>query len=273
MKGTALLSALLLVGIGRPALAQQDSLLQETVRLMIEGQGDSARALVRNRLASLSTFDSLYPGALYASGVVAEDTTTALNAFRRVSIEYSGSEWADDALLRLAQLNYAAGQYAPALRSVERVILDYPFSDVSSEARFWAGRARLAMGEVLQACEHFQAVVDSNDEDVELVNRARYALLRCSSLTAQTADSAAAPAPPRTGRVFSVQVAAVQTAGAADEVMRSLGAQGYQPHVIRDTDGLLKIRVGRFARRAEAQRLVTELRRKIGGRPFIVEEL
>ncbi len=261
-------------------MSPQDSLLAEAIRLITEGQGDSARALVRQRLAATSTFDSLYPSMLFAAGVVAADTGTALNYFRRVSIEYSQSEWADDALLRLAQLNYAAGQYPAALRSSQSILLDYPFSDVIGEARYWTGRIELAMGGFADACSHFRAVVESGNENVELVNRAQYHLSRCTAAeTAATpsGDSAAArgqPArtPDRASRVFAVQVAAVRDVASADGMMRSLNAQGYTPHVMRDTDGLLKIRVGRFTTRDEAQQLADQLRRLLGGRPFVVEE-
>jgi hypothetical protein len=37
-------------------------------------------------------------------------------------------------------------------------------------------------------------------------------------------------------------------------------------------EGYLKVRVGRFANRSEAARLVRELSRKFGGKPFVVEE-
>ncbi len=257
------------------AWAQADSLLAEAIRLITEGQGDSARALVDRQLRRTSEFDTEYPGTLFAAGVVASDTSTALNYFRRVSIEYSGSAWADDALLRLAQLSFAAGQYPQALRSSETVLLDYPFSDVVNEARFWAGRIELAMGGFADACAHFRAVVESGDEDVELINRAQYHLSRCTAAEAQPQAAGAEQAkatPPRANRVFAVQVAAVRDAASADDLMRSLNSQGYTPHVVRDTDGLLKIRVGRYATRAEAQRLANELRRALGIRPFVVEE-
>jgi len=81
---------------GAPAAAQQftDSTLALAVRLVTEGQGDSARALVRAELATTNRSDSLYPEALFAAGLVAEHLDSALAAFRRVAIEFSGSPWA-----------------------------------------------------------------------------------------------------------------------------------------------------------------------------------
>ena len=51
----------------------------------------------------------------------------------------------------------------------------------------------------------------------------------------------------------------MQNAATADELMRSLAREGYDPHAVRDEDGLLKIRVGRFARRADAERVRREI--------------
>jgi cell division septation protein DedD len=54
--------------------------------------------------------------------------------------------------------------------------------------------------------------------------------------------------------------------------MRGMAQAGYQPRVMRDSDGLFKVRVGEFATRPQAQALQAELRRKLGGQPFVVEE-
>jgi cell division septation protein DedD len=264
-----LILALVLPGAAR-AQAFTDSALAAAVRLVSEGQGDSARALVRARLAALDRADSLYPEALLAAGMVAEHVDSALSAFRRVSIEYSQSAWADDALLRVAQLSFAARDYATVRRVADRILLDYPFSDVRAAAAYWAARARLQDGQVVEACPYLQQAVDHAGAEVELANRARYYLQRCATVAPPVpADSAPPPAAPRT--VYAVQTAAVATAAAADEAMRALAAAGYQPRVVRD-GGLYKIRVGEFATRPQAQTLQADLRRKVGGQPFVVEE-
>ena len=279
---------LLIVGLvfATPVAAQEDPLLAAAVQLATEGQGDSARVLVQQRLAALSPSDPLYPQALYAAGVVATNVNEALNYFRRVSIEYSRSSWADQALLRLAQLAFAAGDAQGALRSSQRILTDYPLSEIRPEANFWAGRANLELGNADEGCRllaeaerEANIVPDTPDTtvtaDVELAYRAAYHLQRCTTVFA-AADSAAADttqAAPAQGPVFySVQVAAVGTATAADQAMRSLHAAGYDPHVVRDTDGLFKVRVGRYAARQQAQQLAQDIRGKLGGSPFVVEE-
>ncbi|UCF40072.1 MAG: SPOR domain-containing protein [Gemmatimonadota bacterium] len=259
-----------------PLAAQDDSTLTVAARLATEGQGDSARALVRARLGGLSPADSLYPQMLFAAGVVSGDADSATLYFRRVSIEYSRSAWADRALLRLAQMAFASGDFASARRSAERILMDYPLSEVLAHAAFWAGRSQIELGSPLEGCQLLVTAEAGAGEDVELANRARYHLQRCGTVLAagdSTSDSTRAVAqPPGTQTVYAVQMAAVQSAAAADELMRALYADGYEPHVVRGADGLFKVRVGRHADRGSAQRLVNELRRKFGGNPFVVEE-
>lgn len=251
--------------------ALADSSLQIAVRLASEGRSDSARALVRARLRALSPADSLYPGALYVAGVVADDADTAATYFRRVSIEYSRSAWADSALLRLAQLAFAAGDHAGALRSARRVLLDYPLSPARGEAAYWAGRTQFELDSIGPGCALLTQALELAGEQVELANRIRFHRQRCA-VVAQAPDTAPRDAPRAGSTVYAVQVAAVRSVGAADELMRRLSALGHRPHVVRDADGLFKVRVGRFTRREEARQLAARLQRQVGGSPFVVEE-
>lgn len=289
-----------LITLVAPAAAQQaaptpsDSSLVGALRLVSEGQGDSARSLVRSRLAGLAPTDSLYAEALFVAGAVANNADSALAYYRRVSIEYSQSDWAPLALLRIGQLAFASGDFATAARSIDRVLSDYPFTPIRAAAYFWAGRIRIEQGKLADACTMLQSAVDSAGVDVELANRARFYLQRCTQAALDSArrDSTAggaAPAPTTqpapaanatppaaskaaTGPTYAVQVAAVSSTAAADQVMQHLRTAGYAPRIVRETGGLLKIRVGHFTARADADRLQAELKRKMGGSPFVVEE-
>jgi len=250
--------------------AQQDSLfadsvLNQAVRLATEGQADSARTLVRGRLGALSANDSLYPAALYAAGLVTGNADTALTYFRRVSIEYSQSSWAAPALLRLAQFAYAARDFSTARVSAERVLSDYPVTPVRAQAAYWAGRARLELNELSAACALLQQAEAEAGGDVETANRARFYLQRCRGLAPAPAETTGAP-------TFAVQVAAMRSAAAADDLMRRLSTYGYQPRALREPDGLLKVRVGPYPTRTEAQRVAAAIKARLGGSPFVVEE-
>jgi len=64
----------------------------------------------------------------------------------------------------------------------------------------------------------------------------------------------------------------VKSATQVDEMLTRLKVMGFQTHVVRDSVGFLKVRVGRYATREEAQSVQRRLKSRIGGQPFIVEE-
>jgi hypothetical protein len=259
-----------------PLAAQQDSLMREAVRLATEGQSDSARAIVESQLRRLSPNDALYAEVLFTAGMVSDTARVAAQYFRRVSIEFSRSPWADMALLRLAQLAFASGDLEDVQRYTHRILLDYPLSPVRGQAAFWAGRAEFDLDNTVGACRQMDEAERNTGDNVELANQVAFYLQRCTSvLTANqgAADTAVVDEGARTGViVYAVQVAAVSSAAAADQAMQALRAAGHPARVFKDEDGLLKIRVGRFRRREDAEALAPELRRVIGGSPFVVEE-
>ena len=149
-----ILTAAVFTILAMPASGQQDSLLQNAIRLATEGQADSARALTAAWIARLTPSDSAYPEALYAAGVVAGDTERALTYLRRVSIEYARSEWADDALLRMSQIAFAEGQLRPGdqfaghhgllwLWSFGQPRLAPPGAEIRSDSQRGQGRRRV----------------------------------------------------------------------------------------------------------------------------------
>ncbi|HXV87233.1 MAG TPA: SPOR domain-containing protein [Gemmatimonadales bacterium] len=278
MKPLSRCLAVWLACTGQPviALAQQDpplpdSSLREAVRLVTEGQGAAARSLVRGRLAAAGGADTLLPAVLYAAGVVADHADSAVAYFRRVSVEFANSPWAPAALVRLAQYAFANADYHGVLRTTDRLRLDYPASVFRAAAAFWGGRAHLELDDPAAGCARLREVEAEAGQEVELANRARFYLQRCAAVA--TRDTALRDSTARTPPAwYSVQVAAVQSPLAADELMRRLRDRGHDPRVVREADGLLKIRVGHVRTRPEAQRLVEQLRTQFGGSPFVVEE-
>lgn len=253
-----------------PLAAQQDSLMREAVRLATEGQDDTAQAIVRTRLRSTQPGDPSYPEILFTAGVIARDPDSARSYFRRVSIEYSASRWADQSLLRIAQLAYGMGDFDAAERAAERVLTDYPFSEIRAGAAFLLARMHLDRRDVTIGCTYLAQARRESGDNVELANRAAFYIQRCENAEnpPQPNDE---PDQPRTGNpTYSVQVAAVSSVAATDEIMRGLQRAGYEAEVIRE-GGLFKVRVGRFVRREQAERLRDELVRQMGGQPFVVE--
>lgn len=264
-----LLSIVLLACAGRlAAQGAHDPRLQSAIELAQSGRTDSARALVRHLLTTLPSQDPVYAEALFVQGgMLAPDAATAATSLQRVVVEYGTSAWADDALLRLAQLFEAQNDPASAVQSVERLRHDYPDSPLRFRAEFVGARAAFDLRDEARGCTYLHEASAGAGDDVEFNNQVSFYAARCVAATTTTVDSTAA----RRGR-FAVQVLAGKSAPQIDEMLTRLKGMGYSAHVVRDSTGYLKIRVGPYATRDLAQRTSVQLKARVGGQPFIVEE-
>ncbi len=134
------LSALLLGAGASGVAAQTDPRLTAAVRAAQEGQGDSARSAVDRLLAATPPTDSLYPEILYTQAMVSNSAAAMRRDLPRVVVEYPTSSWADDALLRLVQMDYATRSFEGAARNLEHLRLDHPFTPLLAQAAYWGGR-------------------------------------------------------------------------------------------------------------------------------------
>jgi SPOR domain len=263
--------------VGIPALAPRasaqaelDPRLQAAVSLAQSGRADSARAMIRQLLATLSPQDSVYPQALYVQGgMLAPDAATAATSLQRVVVEYGRSPWADDALLRLAQLFEAQNDPARAIQSVERMERDYPQSPLLPRAQFVGARAEFDLRNEARGCELIQEAAAGAGDDVEFRNQVDFYAGRCGG---GAAGNPTAGDSTRHGTGWSVQVIAGKSAPQIDEMLTRLKGLGYTAHVVRDTTGYFKVRVGPYPGREAAQRILTQLKARLGGQPFLVEE-
>jgi cell division septation protein DedD len=289
------LSTLLLLVLTAPAVqpssrlaAQSDPRLAAAVRLAQDGLSDSARAVVGRILGSLQPADSLYAEALYTMGFLAATEADRRLHLRRVVVDHAQSDWADDALLQLAQLDYAVGNTEATVRQIEILLRDYPATPVAGIAAFWGARAAGDRRDAATACRMADAGLLAAGSDVELRNQLEFQKQRCQGLAATgAADSverakadsiARAASPGRTSRPavqpssrpgFYVQVSAVRTQAAANTEIARIKRAGYTAIVVRES-GLLKVRVGAFRTKAEADAAASEIRIRIGARPFVV---
>jgi cell division septation protein DedD len=297
MKSFALV--LVLLAIATTSLrAQEDSRLVAAVRLAQDGQGDSARVIVLNLLNATPPTDTLFPQLVYTMGMVAGDAADRSRNFRRVAVEFAGSAWADDALLGLAQEDFAAGRLDASARNLERIKADYPSSPLLPVASYWAARTYFELKKVLLACQWLSQGKTLAADDIELQNQLSFYEPRCEGgpqaasasppPAAPGTTSSATPAPPPAGvpatststdsagqgrgpKTFAVQVAAVGTDAQAQGTISALRNGGFEPHIVRE-GGYIKVRVGHFAQRSEAVAAASQVRAKLGGSPFIVEE-
>lgn len=270
-----LLACVLTGALCGAAAAQTDPRLVAAVQLAQTGRMDSARAVVRRLLAGLAPGDSVFPEALYVAGVLAPDPQAVATQLQRVVIEYGRSPWADDALLRLTQLYAAQGDDAATIQAAERLRRDYPESPLRARAEFAGARAYFTLKDETRGCALIRDALEGATGDVELRNQVAFYAARCGpppvATPAPPGDSLA-PAPPAAPRYFAVQVLAVRSTSQVDEMLTRLKVMGYDARVVRDTSGLFKVRVGKYDTREQAQRAQANLRTRLGGQPFIVEE-
>ncbi|HUR95743.1 MAG TPA: SPOR domain-containing protein [Gemmatimonadales bacterium] len=159
--------------------AQTDARLVEAVRAAQEGRGDSARAATERLLAATPPSDSLYPQILYTQAMVAGSAGEMRRQLQRVAVEYATSTWADDALLRLVQMDYATRNYEGAARNLERLRLDFPSTPLLAQAAYWAGRTYFDANNPTAACRWLADGMAQAQNDVELQNQLGYLYQRC----------------------------------------------------------------------------------------------
>jgi SPOR domain len=193
--------------------------------------------------------------------------------YTRVAVEFTNSTWADDAIYRLALLDYASGNLTSAARQLDRIRNDYPDSPLLAPASEWAARAFFEQKKVREGCTWLSLGLEHAGDDVELKNRLDYLNGRCAVQPQEPAPDTtthAAPAPAaRTG--FGVQVGAVNTQAAADKLARDLKDAGFTPYVVKEGP-LFKVRAGPYPDRARALQAAEQVRRKLNRSPFVVKE-
>ena len=173
-----------------PASAQTDARLLEAIRQAQEGRSDSARTKVRRLLAATSPTDTLYPQIIYTQAMVASDANEMRRQLQRVAVEYPSSSWADDALLRLVQLDYASGNLAGAARNLERIRLDYPGSALLPQAAYWGARTYFDQKTPELACRWIADGLAHSRGNIELRNQLGYLDQRCVGVRADLATGA-----------------------------------------------------------------------------------
>ncbi|MGH7631028.1 MAG: SPOR domain-containing protein [Gemmatimonadales bacterium] len=304
------LGVLLLLALCPPARlpAQSDPRLVSALRLAQEGLSDSARVAVARLLAATDPADTLYAQVLYTRALVAADPREMRTDLQRVAVEYAASNWADDALLRLALLEYAAGQLDASARNLERIALDHSTSPLYARAAYWAGRVYFELRRPADACRWLREGREQPGQDVELRNQLEYYAPRCANVadgrtggpavvpdttaaprpdttaatrkdtavakrpdSARVADSLPAP-PPAHRPAFRIQIAAVNTAAAADSIAARARAGGVDTVVVVREVPYYKVRVGSYATRTEAAAALPGVRARFRGAPFVVAD-
>lgn len=274
-------------------------------RLVNDGNGGAGRFVVDSLVDAADPGSAAEAQALFWRATLAPTWAEAQRDYLRVMLEHERSSLAASAMFHLAQGELAGGDRAAALRYFERLTREAPEAPIRGEASLWHGRLLIERGSRVAGCPVLrEGRRRVTDEQVELVNQYDYLLQGCpsdvaSGASATTGVSTPTPAPPApppsapasatrtppsatsraarnaptigpsTTTQWSVQLAAYQTRAEAEAMVARLTARGYGALRVDGEVAPFRVRMGRFATRAEAQEALAAYRATVKGEGYI----
>ena len=165
--------------------------------LVSDGNGAAGRALIDSVIAATPPTARLYPEALYWRASLASNAADAESDYKHIVVDYPLAPQAEDALLRLAQLELARGDREGALIHLQRIPRDYPRSKSLARASYWTARVLFEKNDVPGACAaNANALAQAGDAEIELRNQIHYQGQRCPSVAATAPNTPASVAQP-----------------------------------------------------------------------------
>jgi len=151
-----------------------------------DGNGVAGRALIDSVIAATQPTARLYPEALFWRATLAANAADAESDYKHIVVDYPLAPQAEDALLRLAQLELARGDRDGALGHLQRIPRDYPRSKSLARASYWTARVLFEKNDVPNACAaNANAMAQADASQVELRNQIQYQGQRCPAAVAE----------------------------------------------------------------------------------------
>ncbi len=167
--------------------------------LVSDGNGAAGRALIDSVIRVTPPMAPLYPQALFWRASLASNAADAESDYKHIVVDYPLSPQAEDALLRLAQLELARGDRDGALAHLQRIPRDYPRSKSLARASYWTARVLFEKNDIPNACvANASALAQADASEVELRNQIQYQGQRCPLPAAVAAANPAATSVPPT---------------------------------------------------------------------------
>jgi cell division protein FtsN len=203
----ALLSCAATLAVAQTPARLTDPVFVRAQGLVSDGNGVAGRALIDSVIAATPPTARLYPEALYWRASLASNAADAESDYKHIVVDYPLAPQAEDALLRLAQLELARGDREGALIHLQRIPRDYPRSKSLARASYWTARVLFEKNDVPGACAaNANALAQAADAEIELRNQIQYQGQRCPSVAATppstpanvSTASPSTPTPPAT---------------------------------------------------------------------------
>lgn len=265
-----------------------DPVFARAQALVSDGNGTAGRALVDSVLKATPTYAPMYPQALFWRASLAANAADAESDYKHIVVDYPLAPQAEDALLRLAQLELARGDRDGALSHLQRIPRDYPRSKSLARANYWTARVLFEKNDVANGCvANANALSETGPDEIELRNQIQYQGQRCPaarpSPDAKVASrdsviAASSATPSATGQGLEDSAQTEVDTHKASEVPRSPAeARDTKPSivqpskpVVRDSSAEAKtpaptqrskysVQVAAYNRRQDAEKLATTL--------------
>jgi len=250
-----------------------DSVLVQIARRVSIGDRVGAWALADSLVGVLPPTSTQHADALYWRAFTASTAADAEHDYRRLSVEYPLSSRSAEALLHLAELEYARRDRVASRRHFDQLLREHPTGPHVARASYWSAQLSFEEGDAARACASLAtARRASTHDDVELVNQIDYHLGRCAaaalkdsaaratrdSVAGGVRDTTTSATPPR--QEFSIQIASYARKRDATALATQLKRRGFASRVA-GAEPPYRVRIGRYATREEAAPALARVRR------------
>jgi cell division septation protein DedD len=192
-------------------------------RLLVEsGSGRAGRLLLDSLIQQASVGTPALGELLYWRGLLSESGADAERDWRRLLLEVPMSPRAEDALLRLAQLEQLRGNPGQSRGFLEQLVREYREPASQARAHYWLARAWFDENDRARACGALAVVRrDAPSSAVELRTQAESLQSQCRGVTAVSPISEAVA----TGGGVAGGAAAVRDSLARETAARDAAAR------------------------------------------------
>jgi cell division protein FtsN len=176
----AVVSCAATMAVAQTTTRPTDPIFVRAQALVSDGNGVAGRALIDSVLAATQPSARLYPEALFWRATLASNAADAESDYKHLVVDYPLAPQAEDALLRLAQLELARGDRDGALAHLQRISRDYPRSKSLARASYWTARVLFEKNDIPNACAaNANALARAGSDEIELRNQIQYQGQRC----------------------------------------------------------------------------------------------
>jgi cell division protein FtsN len=184
------------VAASRAQSAAANPVYRRAQMMVNDGNAQAGRALVDSMIAIAQPGSNDYAEGVYWRAVLAATAADAEMDYRRIVVDYPASPRVEDALIRLAQLEIARGNYDGALKHLARISVEHPDSPSRARAGYWSARAMFDKNDLQGGCIAISdALARTSETDTELRNQINYLNQRCAGVSLTAPLPAATPTP------------------------------------------------------------------------------